>query len=92
MIDKIEDVLEKYVRPQLLKHYGNVRVISFDNGTLEISLTGQCGSCPSAKFTVESIIEKEVKKYVSEVEQVVLVNDVSDDLINFAKKILNKEL
>ncbi len=92
MINKIEDVLDQYVRPQLSEHYGNVKIISFNDGILEISLTGQCGSCPSAKFTVESLIEQEVRNHVPEVEQVVLINEISDDLINFAKKILNKEL
>lgn len=92
MIMKIESVIEQYVRPELLKHYGDVKVNSFKDGILEITLTGQCSNCPSGKFTIENIIEKELKKYVPEVEKVVLVNNVSDELIDFAKKILNKEI
>lgn len=91
MIDKIEEVMDKYVRPELSKHYGNVKVISFEEGVLKIALTGQCSGCPSASFTVEDIVEKEIKEHVPEVEEVVLINQVSDDLLDFARRILNKE-
>jgi Fe-S cluster biogenesis protein NfuA len=91
MIDKIEDVLDKYVRPELSKHYGDVKVISFKDGILEISLIGQCSNCPSSNLTVESIVEKEVMKYVPEVKRIALVSSISDDLLEQARKILHKE-
>ncbi len=91
MIDKIEDVLDKYVRPELSKHYGDVKVISFKDGILEISLAGQCSNCPSSNLTVESIVEKEVMKYVPEVKRIALVSSISDDLLEQARKILHKE-
>ncbi len=91
MTDKIERVLEQYVRPEILKHHGNVEVISFEGGTLEIALTGQCSGCASAKFTVEYVVEKEIKKYVPEVDNIVLINRVSHDILDFARKVLNKE-
>lgn len=92
MIKKIESVLDKYVRPKLSEHYGNVEVLDFTGGVLNIKLTGKCSNCPSAKFTVENIIEKEVKTYVQEVEKVVIIEGVSDSLLEFARKILNKEV
>lgn len=92
MLDKIEGILEKYVRPRLSEHYGDVKIISFNDGVLEISLTGQCSNCPTGKITVEHVIEKEVKKHVQEVEKVVLTESINDELLTFAKKILNKEI
>lgn len=92
MIEKIENILEEYVRPELIKHFGNVKVNSFTDGVLEVSLTGQCSNCPSGKYTVENIIEKELKKHIPEVKSVVLINNISDELIDYAKKILNKEI
>lgn len=92
MINKIEQVLDEYVRPKLAAHYGNVKVINFNDGILEIKLEGQCGNCPSARSTVDDIIEGELKEHVSEVKKVVLIEGVSDDLIDFAKKLLNKEI
>lgn len=92
MINKIEHVLNEYVRPKLAEHYGDVKVLSFQEGVLKIKMQGQCSNCPSAIFTVEGIIEKEVKEHVPEVERVELIEGVSDELLDFAKKILNKEL
>ena len=92
MIKKIEHVLDEYVRPKLSEHSGDVQVLGFEDGVLKIKLTGQCSNCPSAKFTVEGIIEREVKEHVSEVDSVELVEGVSDELLDFARKILNKEL
>jgi Fe-S cluster biogenesis protein NfuA len=92
MIDKIENVLNEYVRPKLKEHYGDVKVLSFKDGVLEIKLIGKCSNCPSAKFTVEDVIEKEIKENVAEVERVELIEGVSDELLDFAKKILNKEI
>lgn len=91
MIKKIEEILDLYVRPKLLEHYGNVTVEDFTDGIVKIKLTGQCSNCPSAKYTVEDIIETELKKHIPEVKEVCLEQTVSDDLLNFAKKILNHE-
>lgn len=92
MIDKIEHVLNEHVRPKLSEHYGNVKVLDFKDGILDIRLEGQCSNCPSARFTVEDVIEKEVKKHVPEVKRIVLIEGVSDDLLAFASKLLNKKL
>jgi len=92
MIDKIEQVLDEYVRPKLAAHYGNVKVINFNDSILEIKLEGQCSDCPSAKFTVEDLIEGDLKEHVPEIKKIVLIEGVSDDLLDFAKKLLNKEI
>nr|WP_300092653.1 NifU family protein [Sedimentibacter sp.] len=92
MIEKIEHVLDEYVRPKLSEHYGNVQIMDFKDGVLKIKLEGQCSNCPSARFTVEDVIEIEVKKHVPEVEKIVLIEGVSDELLAFASKILNKKL
>lgn len=92
MSEKIEHVLDKYVRPTLAEHYGDVKLLSFEDGIMKIKLQGQCSNCPSARLTVEGIIEKEVKEHIPEVERVELIEGVSDELLDFAKKILNKEL
>ncbi|WMJ78773.1 MULTISPECIES: NifU family protein [unclassified Sedimentibacter] len=92
IINEIENVLDKHVRPKLSQHYGDVRVISFEDGVVVISLMGQCKNCPSAQITVETIIESEIKKHIPEVSRVLLVNNVSDDLLDFAKKVLSKKL
>jgi Fe-S cluster biogenesis protein NfuA len=91
MLKEIEKVLDEYVRPILAKHNGDVKIVNYSNSVLEVRLTGQCSRCHSAENTLESLIEEELKKYFSDIKKVVLNNDVSEDLLNFARKILNKD-
>lgn len=91
MINKIEKTLDKYVRPILREHYGDIDVKSYENGILEIEMLGSCRSCPSAKYTVIDVVEAELKKNIPEVEKVILRESISEDMLNFAKKLLNKD-
>ena len=89
MLREIEKVLEEDVRPYLLEHEGNVRISAYKEGILKVRLTGQCSGCPSAALTTEELIAEAVKKKIPEVKDVVLVNEVSDDLIEMAKKLMS---
>lgn len=84
----IDTVLEEKVRPQLLAHEGNVQIVSFEDGILRIRLTGQCSGCPSAKITTEELIAHVVMNEIPEIKDVILVNEVSPELLEFAKKLL----
>ena len=86
---RIEEVLEKNVRPQLLSHQGDVEIADYTDGVLKVRLLGKCSGCPSAMLTTEEIIAEEVKSRIPEVKDVILVQEVSQELIDFARKILN---
>lgn len=88
MLDKIETVLNKKIRPSLAVHNGDVRIVSYENQILKIQLLGQCSGCPSALLTTEELIGKELKNTFPEIEDVILVTGVSDSLLNMAKQIL----
>ncbi|MCB2296070.1 NifU family protein [Clostridium algoriphilum] len=90
MLAEIEKILEKNVRPKLADHYGNVELVSVVDGIVEVKLLGQCKGCLSAKYTIEDIVEAELKKEIPEIKKVVLINEVSDELLDQARKILNK--
>ena len=42
MIERIDEVLEKKVRPALLSHEGDVQIVEYADGVLKIRLTGHC--------------------------------------------------
>jgi len=86
---EIEEVLERDVRPVLMSHEGDVRLVSYENGILKVRLTGKCSGCPSAQLTTEEVIAKTVKGKVPEVQEVILVNQVSEELLDMAKKLLS---
>lgn len=91
MFEKVESILEEKVRPYLKQHYGNVQLVSVYDGVTRIKLTGQCKNCPSARLTVENIIETALKSNLEDIREVVLINEVSEELMEIARKILRHE-
>lgn len=91
MITKIEKVMEEKVRPQLMHHEGNVEIREFtEEGILKIQLTGRCAGCPSARITTEEVIGKTIMEEIKEVKDVVLINEINPELLDFAKMILSQ--
>ena len=89
-MQKLMKIIDEDVRPILLEHYGDIEVISFEDGVMRFKLLGQCSGCPSAKFTVEDVIEGPLKEKMPEVQEVILENTVSEELLDMARNILNK--
>lgn len=89
MLEKIEQVLNEKVRVELALHGGNVEVLEFADGVVRVRLLGQCSACPSAYLTTEQLIEAELTRALPAVKQVVLVQQVSEDLLDQARAILS---
>ncbi|MCY6484324.1 NifU family protein [Clostridium aestuarii] len=89
-LELVEKVLDEKVRPYLESHYGNVKVENIEDGIVEIQLLGKCSGCPSAKYTVEEIIETALKAEIPEIKKVELSSVISEELLGFARKILKK--
>lgn len=92
MEDKIKAVLEEKVDPILASHYGGAILVGFENNIAKIRLTGACSSCPSAQQTIEEVVKSALTEDLPEVKDVVLDTSVSEELLDFARKILKKEL
>ncbi len=92
MEKKIQQVIEEKVNPLLASHFGGAVLTELENSVAKIKMTGACGSCPSAQYTLEDVIKNILMEAIPELEDVVLDTSVSDDLIDMAKKILNKEI
>ena len=86
---RIEEVLDQEVRPSLRAHGGEIEVDHWENKVLYVKLLGQCAGCPSADLTNETLVEAELVKAVPDlVEKVVVVQNVSDELWEQAKRLL----
>lgn len=88
--EKIENILNERVRPVLHEHDGEIKLLDFQNGVLTVRMTGECGSCPAAVVTNETLIEKEICAAVPEVERVSLATGVSDSLLDEARLLLSQ--
>ena len=91
-LDEIQKILEKDVRPALLAHEGDVELVSYESQIVKVKLHGKCSGCPSAYLTTEEFIAAKIKEKMSEVKDVVLVQEVNPELLDFARRILNHEI
>jgi Fe-S cluster biogenesis protein NfuA len=92
MEDRIAAVLKEKVNPVLADHFGAAELSSYENGIAYIKMTGACGACPSAQYTVEDVVRAEIMGALPEVKDVKLDTSVSSDLIDMAQKILSGEI
>lgn len=92
IIQQIEAVLDKAVRPALYEHNGNVILVDYSDEILRVRLTGRCSGCPSAAATTEELIAANIKEALPQIKDVILVTGVSDDLIKQAKALMNHKL
>ncbi len=92
MEEQINKILIEKVNPLLETHYGGAVLVGFENGIAKVRLTGACRSCPSAQYTTEDIIKEILMSELPDIKDVVLDMSVSQDLMDMAKKILNKEV
>ncbi len=92
MEKKIKNLVEKNIGEYFRSHGGGLEIISFEKNVLKVELKGKCSNCPSAVSELETFIFQDIKTQFPEVEKIVLVNNISNEMIEFAKKILSKNL
>lgn len=63
-VQKIEEILDRTIRPGLQADGGDIEVISFENNVLRILYQGACGGCPSSMMgtldAIQSILSHEM--------------------------------
>lgn len=91
LLTKIESLLDAEVRPQLLLHGGGMETVRLEDGRYVYRLTGQCAGCPSAYLTAEELIRRTLLANIPELQDAVLEQGVSDELMDMAKKFLRHE-
>ena len=72
VFDKVKKIIDQ-IRPMLQADGGNVDLLSVENGTVKVKLQGACGSCPMSQMTLKMGIERQIKKEVPEINEVVAV-------------------
>ena len=85
---KLVQTLKEKVDPLLAEHLGGSELVDFENGVARVRLTGACATCPSAELTMESV----VKEIVLENCPVVIDKSISDDLLDMARRMLDKKV
>ena len=68
---KIQVVLDEYIRPAVESDGGNITFHSFEDGVVKVLLQGSCSGCPSSTLTLKSGIENLLTRLIPEVKSVV---------------------
>jgi NifU-like protein len=63
-IKKIEEVLEREIRPGLKKDGGDIELIDVDGDFVIVSLRGNCKSCHKSQTTIKEYVEKKLRELV----------------------------
>lgn len=63
-IKRIEEVLEREIRPTLKKDGGDIELVDVDGDYVVVSLRGSCGSCAKSQTTLKEYVEKKLREQV----------------------------
>ncbi|NOQ46162.1 MAG: Fe-S cluster assembly protein NifU, partial [Desulfobulbaceae bacterium] len=63
-IKKIEDVLEREIKPTLKKDGGDIELVDVDGDFVTVSLRGSCSSCHKSQTTLKEYVEKKLREQV----------------------------
>ena len=72
--EKIKEIIEK-IKPYLNQDGGDVEFVKFVDGICFVRLKGACAGCMFADMTIQNTVEEMI---VSEVPEVIKVENISD--------------
>jgi Fe-S cluster biogenesis protein NfuA/rhodanese-related sulfurtransferase len=70
LITKVLQVIDRDVRPGLKRDGGDLKVVSVENGTVQVKMVGACVGCGAQKRTVEDGIKNHLKQLIPEIQEV----------------------
>lgn len=90
--EKVKKALKEKVEPALAEHFGGAEVTEItEDGVVYVKMTGACGTCPAAEEELSGTIKEALIAECPEVTDVRLDRSVSEDLLDFARQLLNKD-
>ena len=76
IIKDIKSVLEKNVKDNVAMHGGMINFLSYENGIVTLQMAGACSGCAMSKKTLHEGVERMLKHYVPEVNQLIGEDDL----------------
>ncbi|MCK5843430.1 MAG: Fe-S cluster assembly protein NifU [Victivallales bacterium] len=70
---RIQEVLEKEVKPLLERDGGGIELVDIQGDLVKVSLRGRCAMCPTSHVTMNNLVQEKLREFVSpslEVEEV----------------------
>ncbi len=70
--ENVDNVLDT-IRPALIADGGNVELVDVEGGIVKLRLQGACAGCPMSQMTLRMGIERELKKQLPDIQEVISV-------------------
>ena len=70
IVEEIKKVLDSKIRPAVAKDGGDIKFVSFQEGTVKVELKGSCSGCPSSIITLKNGVQNLLRHYVKDVNEV----------------------
>lgn len=64
-IIRINEVIDKEIRPALEKDGGRIEFVDLDGDTVKVRLKGLCAGCPNAELTLKKLVEAKLHEFIS---------------------------
>lgn len=69
--ERIMELIDATINPQIASHGGNIQVVGIDAGTLYIEMSGGCQGCSASQYTLTNSVERQIKSQFPEIESIV---------------------
>ena len=63
---KVNEVIEKEIRPALERDGGSIELADIEGNTVKVRLKGRCAACHNAGLTLKKLVESKLREFVSE--------------------------
>ena len=89
LIDKIEDVIENEINPNLMEHRGWIELVDVfpEERACSVRFRGECSACLKVEDTLESVVIPAIRHNVREIRHVEIDDDLDDDVWAMAKEL-----
>lgn len=89
---KMQELMKQKICSVLHAYNGDLELMEVTaDGFVKVRLTGACATCPSGQQIMSEVMEAALKEIYPELKGVILVQQVSDELIHQALQILRKD-
>ena len=91
--ENIQHILDEKINVQLALHNGSAELTDItEDGVARVKFLGACASCMASADTFETVVKAAILENVEGITDVVIDDTVSQDLLDMARRILNKGL
>lgn len=73
MIIKINNIIEKYISPELRKDGGDIELIDVEDNKIKVKLSGRCQLCNRSQLTLTHFVEATLREHIDESIEIIQV-------------------